>query len=183
MTDVVIVDAIRTPMGRSRGGAFRNVRSEALSAHLMQEILKRNPAVQAADVEDVIWGCVMQTLEQGFTIARNAALLAGLPQTVSGQNVNRLCGSSLTAIHAAVGSIKAGVGDIFIAGGVEHMGHVPMTHGFAGDPEQSINTAKAAAMMGLTAEMLSQTHQVRSEERRVGKECVSKCRSRWSPYH
>lgn len=164
MTDVVIVDAIRTPMGRSRGGAFRNVRAEVLSAHLMQEILKRNPAVQAADVEDVIWGCVMQTLEQGFNIARNAALLAGLPQTVSGQTVNRLCGSSMTAIHAAVGSIKAGVGDIFIAGGVEHMGHVPMTHGFDGAPEMSINTAKAAAMMGLTAEMLSQTHQVSRQQ-------------------
>lgn len=164
MTDVVIVDAIRTPMGRSKGGAFRNVRAEALSAHLMQEILKRNPAVQAADVEDVIWGCVIQTLEQGFNIARNAALLAGLPQTVSGQTVNRLCGSSMTAIHAAVGSIKAGVGDIFIAGGVEHMGHVPMTHGFDGDPELSINTAKASAMMGLTAEMLSQTHQVSRQQ-------------------
>src|SRR3546814_7743191 len=111
----------------------------------------------------IFWGCVMQTLEQGFNIARNAALLAGLPQTVSGQTVNRLCGSSMTAIHAAVGSIKAGVGDIFIAGGVEHMGHVPMTHGFDGDPELSINTAKAAAMMGLTAEMLSQTPQVRRQ--------------------
>src|SRR3546814_5370571 len=106
MTDVVIVDAIRTPMGRSRGGAFRHVRSEALSAHLMQEILKRNPAVHAADVEDVIWGCVMQTLEQGFNIARNAALFAGLPQTVSGQTVNRLCGASMTGIHAGVGRLK-----------------------------------------------------------------------------
>src|SRR3546814_3193018 len=106
----------------------------------------------------------MQTREQGFNIARNAALLACLPQTVSGQTVNRLCGSSMTAIHAAVGSIKAGVGDIFIAGGVEHMGHVPMTHGFDGDPELSINTAKAAAMMGLTAEMLSQTHQVSRQQ-------------------
>ncbi|MGH8443922.1 MAG: acetyl-CoA C-acyltransferase FadA [Solimonas sp.] len=164
MTDVVIVDAIRTPMGRSRGGVFRNVRAEALSAHLMQEILKRNPAVNPADVEDVIWGCVIQTLEQGFNIARNAALLAGLPQTVSGQTVNRLCGSSMTAIHAAVGSIKAGVGDTFIVGGVEHMGHVPMTHGFDGAPELSINTAKASAMMGLTAEMLTQTHQVNREQ-------------------
>jgi acetyl-CoA acyltransferase len=160
MTDVVIVDAIRTPMGRSRGGVFRNVRAEALSAHLMKEILKRNPAVRPEDVEDVIWGCVIQTLEQGFNIARNAALLAGLPQSVSGQTVNRLCGSSMTAIHAAVGSIKAGVGDTFIIGGVEHMGHVPMAHGFDGAPELSINTAKGSAMMGLTAEMLTQTHQV-----------------------
>ncbi|NKF23361.1 acetyl-CoA C-acyltransferase FadA [Solimonas marina] len=164
MTDVVIVDAIRTPMGRSKAGAFRNVRAEVLSAHLMKEILARNPAVKAEEVEDVIWGCVLQTLEQGFNIARNAALLAGLPQTVSGQTVNRLCGSSMTAIHAAVGSIAAGVGDIFIVGGVEHMGHVPMTHGFDGAPEMSMNTAKAAASMGLTAEMLSQTHQINREQ-------------------
>ena len=96
-TDVVIVDAIRTPMGRSRGGVFRNVRAEALSAHLMKTILARNPAVSPKDVEDVIWGCVIQTLEQGFNIARNASLLAGLPKEVAGQTVNRLCGSSMTA--------------------------------------------------------------------------------------
>jgi acetyl-CoA acyltransferase len=164
MTDVVIVDAIRTPMGRSRGGAFRNVRAEDLSAHLIRTILARNPAVNPVDVEDVIWGCVQQTLEQGFNIARNAALIAGLPITVSGQTVNRLCGSSMTAIHAAVGSISAGVGDTFICGGVEHMGHVAMSHGFDGDPSMSMNTAKAAAMMGLTAEMLTQTHQVGRKE-------------------
>jgi acetyl-CoA acyltransferase len=158
MTDVVIVDAIRTPMGRSKGGVFRNVRAEELSAELIKAILARNPAVKPAEVEDVIWGCVQQTLEQGFNIARNAALLAGLPLTVSGQTVNRLCGSSMTAIHAAVGSIKAGVGEIFICGGVEHMGHVPMTHGFDGAPAMALNTAKASAMMGLTAEMLTQTH-------------------------
>lgn len=156
--EAVIVDAIRTPMGRSRNGVFRNVRAEMLSAHLMQEILKRNPAVKPSDVEDVIWGCVMQTLEQGFNIARNALLLAGLPQTVPGQTVNRLCGSSMSAIHIAAAQIQAGVGDVYLCGGVEHMGHVPMTHGFDGDPELSLNTAKAAAMMGLTAEMLTQTH-------------------------
>lgn len=164
MTDVVIVDAIRTPMGRSKGGVFRNVRAEELSAALMKTILARNPAVKPVEIEDVIWGCVQQTLEQGFNIARNAALLAGLPQTVSGQTVNRLCGSSMTAIHAAVGSIKAGVGDIFICGGVEHMGHVPMTHGFDGAPAMSLNTAKAAAMMGLTAEMLTQTHGINRQQ-------------------
>ncbi len=160
----VIVDAIRTPMGRSRGGVFRNVRAESLSAHLMQEILKRNPAIKPADVEDVIWGCVMQTLEQGFNIARNALLLAGLPQTVAGQTVNRLCGSSMTAIHIAAAQIQAGLGDIFLCGGVEHMGHIPMTHGFDGDPELSVHTAKASAMMGLTAEMLTQTHQIGRKE-------------------
>lgn len=163
-TDVVIVDAIRTPMGRSRGGVFRNVRAEALSAHLMKAILARNPAVSPKDVEDVIWGCVIQTLEQGFNIARNASLLAGLPKEVAGQTVNRLCGSSMTAIHTAVGAIQSGMGDVYICGGVEHMGHVPMTHGFDGAPELSVNTAKASAMMGLTAEMLTQTHQINRQQ-------------------
>lgn len=159
-TEVVIVDAIRTPMGRSKGGVFRNVRAEDLSANLIRGILARNEALKPADVEDVVWGCVQQTLEQGFNIARNIVLKSGLPNTVSGQTVNRLCGSSMTAIHTATASIKAGVGEVFICGGVEHMGHVPMTHGFDGDPGMSVNTAKAAAMMGLTAEMLTQTHQI-----------------------
>jgi len=160
MTDVVIVDAVRTPMGRSRGGVFRNVRAENLSAELIKALLKRNPAVSPKEIEDVIWGCVQQTLEQGFNIARQISLLAGLPHEVSGQTVNRLCGSSMTAIHAAVGSIKSGVGDIFICGGVEHMGHVAMDYNFDGNPELSLNTAKAAAMMGLTAEMLATMFQI-----------------------
>ena len=106
MTDVVIVDAVRTPMGRSRGGAFRNVRAEDLSAHLIRALLTRNPALKPGEIEDVIWGCVQQTKEQGFNIARFALLQAGLPKEVAGQTVNRLCGSSMTAIHAAVGALK-----------------------------------------------------------------------------
>jgi acetyl-CoA acyltransferase len=160
MTDVVIVDAVRTPMGRSKAGVFRNVRAENLSAELIKALLVRNPAVTPKEIEDVIWGCVQQTKEQGFNIARQASLLAGLPHEVSGQTVNRLCGSSMTAIHAAVGSINSGIGDLYICGGVEHMGHVPMDYNFDGNPELSLNTAKAAAMMGLTAEMLATTFQI-----------------------
>ncbi|PTU31017.1 acetyl-CoA C-acyltransferase FadA [Stenotrophobium rhamnosiphilum] len=161
--EVVIVDAVRTPMGRSKGGMYRNVRAEELSAHLVKSIMSRNAALKPADVEDVIWGCVQQTLEQGFNIARNVVLLAGLPQTVAGQTVNRLCGSSMTAIHAAFANVKAGLGDVYICGGVEHMGHVPMNYNFDGAPAMSLNTAKADAMMGLTAEMLTQTHQISRE--------------------
>lgn len=160
MTDVVIVDAVRTPMGRSKGGVFRNVRAENLSAELVKALLKRNPAVNPKEIEDVIWGCVQQTLEQGFNIARQIALLAGLPQEVSGQTVNRLCGSSMTAIHAAAAAIKTGIGDLYLCGGVEHMGHVPMDYNFDGNPELSLYTAKAAAMMGLTAEMLATMFQI-----------------------
>lgn len=160
MTEVVIVDAVRTPMGRSKGGVFRNVRAENLSAVLIKALLERNPAVKPNEIEDVVWGCVQQTLEQGFNVARQIALLAGLPHEVSAQTVNRLCGSSMTAIHAATCAIKAGIGSIYLCGGVEHMGHVPMNHGYDGNPELSLNIAKASAMMGLTAEMLATMFQI-----------------------
>ncbi|MCI0749144.1 MAG: acetyl-CoA C-acyltransferase FadA [Nevskiales bacterium] len=155
MTDVVIVDAVRTPMGRSRGGVFRNVRAEDLSAHVIRALLRRNPALEPEEIEDVIWGCVQQTKEQGFNIARMALLLAGLPMTVSGQTVNRLCGSSMTAIHAAVSAIKSGLGEAYICGGVEHMGHVPMNYNVDMNPALSLVTARASGSMGLTAEMLA----------------------------
>lgn len=163
-TEVVIVDAVRTPMGRSKGGNFRNVRAEELSAALIRAIMARNAALKPTDIEDVIWGCVQQTLEQGFNVARNISLLAGLPQSVSGQTVNRLCGSSMTAIHTAANAIVAGIGDTYLCGGVEHMGHVPMNLNFDGAPAMSLNTAKAAAMMGLTAEMLTQTHGINRQQ-------------------
>ncbi|MDO6785598.1 acetyl-CoA C-acyltransferase FadA [Neptunomonas phycophila] len=161
--DVVIVDAVRTPMGRSKGGVFRNVRAESLSASVMKALLARNPAVDPNQVEDVIWGCVNQTLEQGFNIARNAALLAGLPHSVGGLTVNRLCGSSMSALHTAAQAIQTGNGDLFIIGGVEHMGHIDMAHGVDINPEMSKYSAKAAMMMGLTAEMLGKMNGVTRE--------------------
>ena len=106
------------------------------------------------EVEDVIWGCVNQTLEQGMNIARNALLLAGMPHTVPGQTVNRLCGSSMQALHTAAAQIMTGQGDVFVIGGVEHMGHVGMMHGIDLNPAASKQYAKASNMMGLTAEML-----------------------------
>ena len=164
MKEVVIIDCIRTPMGRSKNGVFRNVRAEELSAHLMKGLLERNPAVNPKEIEDVIWGCVQQTLEQGFNVARNAALLAGLPKEVGGVTVNRLCGSSMQALHDATRAIQVGDGDIFIVGGVEHMGHVPMNHGVDFHPGMSKSVAKAAGMMGLTAEMLGRMHGISREQ-------------------
>ena len=155
LSDVVIVDGIRTPMGRSKDGVFRHVRAEKLSALVISGLLKRNPALQGDMIEDVIWGCVNQTLEQGFNIARNASLLAGLPHSVAAQTVNRLCGSSMSALHIAAQAIMTeAYGDIFIAGGVEHMGHVKMDHGVDINPEMSKYVAKADMLMGVTAEML-----------------------------
>ena len=160
MRDVVVVDAVRTPMGRSKGGMFRNVRAENLSAEVMNALLRRNPEVAPAEVEDVIWGCVQQTLEQAYNVARFAQLMTPIPKEVSAQTVNRLCGSSMTALHTAAMSIMAGYGDVFIVGGVEHMGHVPMTHGLDPNPALTKTTAKAAGAMGLTAEYLARIHKI-----------------------
>jgi len=160
MTEVVIVDAVRTPMGRSKGGVFRHVRAEVLSAELIKALMARAPGLDPKEIEDVIWGCVSQTLEQGFNVARQASLLAGLPQSVAAQTVNRLCGSSMTAIHTAFANLKAGIGEVYVCGGVEHMGHVPMTTGVDQTPELSVSVAKAAGMMGLTAEMLATMFQL-----------------------
>ncbi len=163
MEQVVIVDAIRTPMGRSKGGAFRNVRAEDLSAHLMRSLLARNPALDASAIDDIYWGCVQQTLEQGFNIARNASLLAEIPHSVPAVTVNRLCGSSMQALHDAARMIMTGDAQVCLVGGVEHMGHVPMSHGVDFHPGLSRNVAKAAGMMGLTAEMLSRMHGISRE--------------------
>jgi acetyl-CoA acyltransferase len=161
--DVVIVDGVRTAMGRSKGGMFRNVRAETLSAELIKALLRRNPGVPVDEIEDVIWGCVNQTLEQGMNVARNSLLLAGLPHTVPGQTVNRLCGSSMQALHTAAAQIMTGQGDVFVVGGVEHMGHVGMTHGIDLNPAASTQYAKASNMMGLTAEMLGRLHGITRE--------------------
>ena len=161
--DVVIIDAVRSPMGKTKNGVFRNVRAENLSAELVKALFKRNPSVEQKDVEDLIWGCVNQTLEQGFNMARAVSLLAGLPITCAAQTVNRLCGSSMSAIHTAAQAIMTGQGDVFVVGGVEHMGHVGMMHGVDVNPALSKHMAKASMMMGVTAEMLGKMHGVSRE--------------------
>ena len=162
--DVVIVDAVRTPMGKSRNGQFRHVRAEKLSAQLIQALMARNPNWDTQLTEDVIWGCVNQTKEQGMNIARNISMLAGLPRTSAAQTVNRLCGSSMQALHSASQSIMTGNGDVIVIGGVEHMGHVAMDHGIDLNPEMSKVAAKASNMMGLTAEMLGKMHGITREQ-------------------
>ncbi|GGY10875.1 3-ketoacyl-CoA thiolase [Litchfieldella qijiaojingensis] len=162
--DIVVVDGVRTAMAKAKNGAFRNVRAENLSASVMQSLFDRNANLDPNEVDDVIWGCVNQTLEQAMNIARNAAIMTGIPRTVPAQTVNRLCGSSMTALHIAAANIKAGMGDFYIIGGVEHMEHVPMTHGVDVNPAASKYAAKAAMMMGLTAELLGKMHGVSREE-------------------
>ncbi len=161
--DVVIVDAVRTPMGKSRNGMYRNVRAENLSSLLVQALQERNPGWDIAQTEDVIWGCVNQTLEQGMNVARIIGMMAGLPRTVAAQTVNRLCGSSMQALHTAAQGIMTNNGDVFVVGGVEHMGHVAMTHGVDLNPAASKVVAKASAMMGLTAEALGMMYGITRE--------------------
>lgn len=156
--DVVVIDAVRSPMGRSRNGVFRNVRAEDISANLINALFERNPKANPKDVEDVIWGCVNQTLEQGFNVARQISLMTVIPKEAAAQTVNRLCGSAMSAIHTAAQAIASGNGDVFVVGGVEHMGHVNMQHGFDHNPASSKHSAKASNMMGLTAEMLGKMH-------------------------
>ncbi len=164
MKDVVIVDAVRTPMGRSKGGMFRNVRAETLSAEVIKALLSRNPEVNPAEVDDVVWGCVQQTLEQAYNVARFAQLMTPIPKQVPAQTINRLCGSSMTALHSAAMAIMAGYGDLFVVGGVEHMGHVPMTHGVDFGPQNAKRNAKAAGAMGRTAEYLGRRHGITREQ-------------------
>ncbi len=162
--DAVIVDYARTPMGRSKNGCFRNLRADEMSGRLMQALLARNEAVEPASIDDVIWGCVMQRGEQGFNVARNSMLRSGIPHTVPAQTVNRLCGSSMSALHTATASIAAGMGDVYLVGGVEHMGHIDMNKEVDPNPLMGMTVAKAAGSMGITAEYLSLLHGINREQ-------------------
>ncbi|WP_416137474.1 acetyl-CoA C-acyltransferase FadA [Halomonas sp. HK25] len=162
--DIVVVDGVRTAMAKAKNGAFRHVRAENLSAAVMEGLLDRNAGVDPSEIDDILWGCVNQTLEQGMNIARNAAIMTGIPRSVPAQTVNRLCGSSMSALHIAAANIKAGMGDVYLVGGVEHMEHVSMTHGVDVNPAASKHAAKAAMMMGLTAELLGKMHGISREE-------------------
>ena len=150
-------------MGRSKNGCFRHTRADDMSAALINGLFARNPELDPAEVEDVLWGCVNQTLEQGVNVARMLTLLSVIPHEVPAQTVNRLCGSSMSALHSAAQAIMTGNGDMFVVGGVEHLGHIGMTHGIDINPALSKHAAKAAGSMGLTAELLGKMHGITRE--------------------
>ena len=127
MRDVVILDAVRTPIGRY-GGVLKDVRPDDMAAHIIQALVQRN-ALDPYDIEDVVMGCSNQAGEDNRNVARMAVLLAGLPHDVPGQTVNRLCGSGMQAVHAAASAIARGDGDVFLAGGVESMTRAPFVLG------------------------------------------------------
>ncbi len=154
----MIIDALEDSGPRTRAssdkGYYRDVRSEDLSAHVMNALVTRT-GVDPALIDDVRWGCVQQQGEQGFDVARIASLVAGLPIEVGGVTINRNCASSLQAINDAAMNIAANCEDIQIAGGVEHMDHIPMSKDYNPAPSLLARHSEAINNMGLTAEFLA----------------------------
>ena len=165
MQHAVVVDAVRTPVGRAHPerGVFRDRRSDDLAVAVVRALVERS-GIDGDLVEDVVLGNTQQTLEQGMNIARIVALMAGLPATTGGATVNRLCGSSLQALNQAAHAIMAGMADVQIVGGLEHMHHLPMDHGVDINPRLFAHTSKGALMMGVTAEFLAQTQDISRED-------------------
>ncbi|MEY2926186.1 MAG: 3-oxoadipyl-CoA thiolase, partial [Pseudomonadota bacterium] len=131
MTQAFICDAIRTPIGRLNG-SLSTIRADDLAALPLRALMARNPGVDWEAVDDVILGCANQAGEDNRNVARMAILLSGLPQTVSGSTINRLCGSGLNAIGLAAQAIRAGDAELIIAGGAESMTRAPYVLGKAG---------------------------------------------------
>jgi acetyl-CoA acyltransferase len=130
MTEAFLCDAIRTPVGRY-GGALSAVRPDDLAAHAMEVLLARNPGIDPARIDDVIFGCANQAGEDNRNVARMSLLLAGIPDSVPGVTVNRLCGSGMDAVGQAARAIKAGEASLVLAGGVESMSRAPFVMGKA----------------------------------------------------
>lgn len=155
--DVVVVDGIRTAFGKAgEKGFFWYTRADDMVVKVIRELLRRNPQIRPDMIEENIWGATTQEGDQGITLGRTSAILAGLPDSCSGFSVDRMCAGGLTAITAAASEIALGACDIAIAGGVEHMGHHPM--GATADPNPRFLTEKLvsedALVMGKTAENL-----------------------------
>ncbi|MDY0040547.1 MAG: thiolase family protein [Desulforhabdus sp.] len=155
--DVFVVDGIRTAFGRAgEKGFFWLTRADDMVVKVIRELLRRNPAVKPGMIEENVWGATTQEGDQGLTLGRTSAILAGLPESCSGFSVDRMCAGGLTAITSAASEIALGACDVAIAGGVEHMGHHPM--GASADPNPRFLTEKLvsedALVMGKTAENL-----------------------------
>jgi acetyl-CoA acyltransferase len=165
MNTAVVVDCVRTPIGRAHAerGYYRDVRSDDLAVACVEALLERT-GIPPDAIEDVVMGNTQQTEEQGLNVARSIALMAGVSATSGAATINRLCGSSLQAVNQASHAIMAGYEDVHIVGGLEHMHHLPMTHGINLNPKLFRYTSKGALMMGVTAEFLAQTQGISRED-------------------
>src|SRR4051794_34534625 len=161
MRHAVVIDAVRTPTARAASdkGYYRDVRADDLSAFAMRSLVERTK-IDPHLIEDVRWGCVQQQGEQGFDVARIASLVAGLPIEAGGGTIHRNCASSLQAINHGAMSIAAECEDVQIAGGVEHMEHVPMNKDYNPNPSLFRRHSEAIMHMGLTAEYLARKYRI-----------------------
>src|SRR5919206_177184 len=163
MPEAVIVDAIRTPIGRAAKGSLREVRADDLAAVPLKALVERNPGVDFGETDDIMMGCGFQMGEAGYNVGRNAALLAGIDHHVPATTVNRFCASSLQTIRMAFHAIKAGEGDQYVAAGVEAVSRFPQHAPF--DPNSKLDGSEGAPYnvyipMGLTAENVAKRCQV-----------------------
>jgi len=161
MPEAVIIDCLRTAVGRSGRGSLKTVRPDDMAATVIRALLERHPQVANGDIEDVILGCAMPEGEQGMNMARIAALRAGMPHSVPGVTINRFCSSGLQAIAMAADRIRAGSAEILIAGGAESMSMIPMSgNKFAPNPWFVDNKPEIYMGMGLTAEQVYERYGV-----------------------
>ena len=153
MTDIVILDAVRSAVGRAHKGSLAQKRPDEMAGEVIRGLLARNPKIEPSMIEDFVLGCAMPEGEQGMNVARIAGLLGGLPEETSAMTINRFCSSGLQAIAIAAGQIAIGTHDIAIAGGVESMSMVPMTgNKLSASPEAMEQYPAVYTPMGITAE-------------------------------
>src|SRR5437764_9401826 len=155
--EVLYVDGVRTPFGKAGPkGQFWRTRADDMGVKVVRELLRRNPQIPPERIGDVIMAATAQVGDQGLTLGRDVALLAGIPSSVPGFALDRMCAGALTAVTAGAGEIAMGAADVVLAGGVEHMGHHPMGDDVDFNPrfvsERLID--ESAASMGATAENL-----------------------------
>ena len=164
MEEAVIVNALRTPVGKAPRGALRSTRPDDMAATVIRELLQRTPEIASSEVDDVILGCAMPEAEQGMNMGRIAALRAGLPDSVPGMTVNRFCSSGLQSIALAAERIRGGGADIIIAGGAESMSLIPQAgHKMAPNPTLMETMPQVYINMGLTAEKVVARYEVPRE--------------------
>ncbi len=180
MKQAFIIDGIRTPIGKL-GGALSQIRADDLAALVMKELLNRNSKIDPAQIEEIIFGCANQAGEDNRNVARMALLLAGIPFTVPGETVNRLCASGMTAAIHAARAIKSGDGDLYLAGGVEQMTRAPFVmskseHAYSGNmqvydstigwrfPNPKLKEIFGIDSMGETAENLVELYNINRED-------------------
>jgi acetyl-CoA acyltransferase len=162
---VVIASAVRTPFTRAHKGEFKDTRPDTLASLVIKEAVARVPGLKKEDVEDVVLGCAMPEAEQGMNVARNAALLAGLPDTVPGMTINRFCASGTQSIAQAAQAIQAGMIQVAVAGGTESMTMVPMGgNKVSANPEIMEKFPEVYTSMGATAENIAVRYSVTRED-------------------